>query len=424
MGYFNYFIKCIIRNFAYKLCKPKVFLTVLLCCLVLFGLHTKGYCAWDDSDISALTEQLNSVIDTLNNQSEWLVSIGVDVGTIQTDIANIRNSLNNINTNTANISSYISGLLGKVDTVNSTLASLYAQQNTQYQSIKNELSMIRESLNGVKNEPTSYTFLGTIPDSASQTHQSVKGIKIDYDEKYTYKVVLTCYNTWDSVQQVRVATFNNPLANGFNYSSLSSNFLYLGVLPSKTTVTITYNVPSSNPEYIYFTFAAFINRIEVYRSINGITESLNQNNDLQQQGNQLQQESNQLQQEQNDFLQQGTSDNDVSVDNFNNVDSNDITSSGLTGIFTTIYNSINSWSSKDIVLPIPFTNKSLTIPANYTNNMLGSVGGGSLITIISTVYYFIVARFIVYSITGIINSIKSGSILETDTKNNITTEML
>ena len=56
--------------------------------------------------------------------------------------------------------------------------------------------------------------------------------------------------------------------------------------------------------------------------------------------------------------------------------------------------------------------------------MLSRFGGGSLITIISTVYYFIVGRFIIYSITGIINSIKSGSILETDSKNNITTEML
>lgn len=140
--------------------------------------------------------------------------------------------------------------------------------------------------------------------------------------------------------------------------------------------------------------------------------------------NQLQQEQNQIQQEQNDFLKQETSDDDVSVDSFNSVDSNDITSDGLTGVFTNIYNSITNWSSKDIKLPIPYTSKSIVIPANYTQNMLNSFGGSWVITFISSIYYFIVARFIIYSITGIINSIKSGSILETDSNNNITTDML
>lgn len=109
-------------------------------------------------------------------------------------------------------------------------------------------------------------------------------------------------------------------------------------------------------------------------NVKDIRDNIINTNQKLEQGNQLQEESNQLQKDQNDFLKQETSNNDVSIDSFDNVDSNDITSSGLMGIFNTIYNSINSWSSKDINLPIPFTNKSINIPSNYTSNMLNKVG--------------------------------------------------
>lgn len=209
---------------------------------------------------------------------------------------------------------------------------------------------------------------------------------------------------------------NNALPNGYVFENYPFNLI--GTVPSNTeNYLLEYSVPSSHPKYIYVTWGDFVTNIIVERQISGLTSSIDKNNDLQQ-------ENNQLQQEQNNFLQQGTSDSDISVDGFNSVDSNDITSSGLTGIFTNIYNSITSWSSKDINLPIPHTNKNISIPANYTYNMLSSFGGSWIITFISSIYYFIVARFIIYSITSIINSIKSGSILETDSKNNITTDML
>lgn len=151
---------------------------------------------------------------------------------------------------------------------------------------------------------------------------------------------------------------------------------------------------------------------------------LEQQNKLQEENNKLQQEQNQLQEEQNNFLKQDTSDSDVSVDNFSDIDSNDITSEGLTGIFNTIYNSVVSWKSKDIVLPIPFTDKSVVVPANYVENMIQKTGATWVSTLVHSVYYFIIGRFIVYSITKIVNSIKDGSILNTGNDSNITTDML
>lgn len=215
---------------------------------------------------------------------------------------------------------------------------------------------------------------------------------------------------------VSLLASNNALPNGYVFVNYPFNLI--GTIPANTeNYVLEYSVSSTHPKYIYITWGDFLTNIVVERQISGLTSSIDKNNDLQQ-------ESNQLQQEQNDFLQQESSDSDVSIDGFNSVDSNDITSSGLTGVFTNIYNSINSWTSKDIKLPIPYTNTNITIPANYTYNMLNSFGGAWIITFISSIYYFIVARFIIYSITSIINSIKSGSILETDSKNNITTDML
>lgn len=418
MGYFNYFIKCIIRNFTYKLCKPKVFLTVLLSVVIVLFLHNKGYCAFEDADLEAIMDGFSTVTNNQGTIIGQLSSMGVNVSDIENQLNSIKTTLSTINSNTSNINTKLTDLYNQVNSINSTLTQLAEQQNLQYQSLKSELEMIRESINGTKDENTTFTDLGIINNNNNDTHRKLRGISINYEQGYTYKIKIYATNPWNSIQTMRVGIFNTPIPNGYNYDNYGNDlFPGFAALPASGSTVATYYVPSSQPKYIYFSFGGFITKIEVLRSINGIGDSLQQNNDLQQQGNQLQQE-------QNNFLQQGTSDDDVSIDNFNSVDANDITSSGLTGIFTTIYNSINSWSSKDIVLPVPFTNKSLTIPANYTNNMLGSVGGGSLITIISTVYYFIVARFIVYSITGIINSIKSGSILETDTKNNITTDML
>lgn len=102
----------------------------------------------------------------------------------------------------------------------------------------------------------------------------------------------------------------------------------------------------------------------------------------------------------------------------------DITESGFSTIFTKFYNNITSTSSgTSIILPIPFTNKNITIPSNYTSNILNNHIGGVLKTLIQTIWYYLVAVYIVKDIAKIVQSIKDGSIMsKTDT--NIKTEML
>ena len=440
MGYFNYFIKCIIRKFVNCFFKPKtIFITlVIIFLLYLFGGTSRA--EWTDSDIANLETDLNSILNALSLQLERLEQIKINSEEINNDINIIHEDLDLIYRYVNELEKYtyenglkLDDILTSIQNVNTQILNIYnkLEENQQElltelekdnQAVLEELNMIRDAINGSEEELTTYTDLGIIyPSSSSSTTSAkyrLKIISLPYETKYTYTIKIyykqTASYSFESISYYS----DNLIPNDYIVDDYLSEFKRVGYVPIGTgTYILNFDVPSSNPKYLYLGWGERIEKIEVYRSIKGITESLNQSNDLQQQ-------QNQLQQEQNDFLKQDATDSDVSVDGFNNVDSNDVTSSGLNGVFNNIYSSITSWNSKDISLPIPHTNKSIVIPANYTENMLSSFGGGWIITFVHTVYYFIVGRFMIYSITNIINSIKSGSILNTDSKNNITTDML
>lgn len=427
MGYFNYFIKCIIRNISYKLCKPKVFLTVLLSIVIFFGLKHFGYCAWTDGEIEACLDGLSTITNNQGVIISQLSSMGVNVSDIENKLNSVNNELANISAYTNLTNSHLMDLVAKVENINTTLTTLCQQQNIYFENMNEQIRTIRDALVGSDDTPVTLEYVNIVNGTSPSGYTpGLRKYKIPMLKNYTYIIKVTYKNneSYDITVGYILSSLN--ISNDGVISDSSLN--YLGVVPANSSSTFTITAKDDTRPYLYLTYGYNDITISATGSIEGLIDVLDRTNNQVveniQQGNQLQEQQNQLQQDQNNFLKQETTDNDVSVDSFNSVDSNDITSSGLTGIFTTVYNSINTWSSKDIVLPVPFTNKSLTIPANYTHNMLSSVGGGSLIAIISTVYYFIVARFIIYSVTGIINSIKSGSILETDTKTNITTEML
>lgn len=444
MGYFSYFIKCVIRKFVNMLFKPKMVLALLIIIGVLFAMNITARAEWTNDQILDLQADLFDIIFQLTQQVEDLEKIGQDttvmrqsLTSIDTAVWDISARLQESNRYFYELNSKISTLLNDIDNLNQSINDIYNKldENQQElltelekdnQAVLEELNMIRDSINGTEEEQDTFVDNGLIVcgDQTSGLYR-LKSISLNYEPKYTYTIKIY-YKQGNSYSYVaRVYATDNTIPQEYISTDYWSSFKALGNVPSGTSITsFTYIVPSTNPKHIYFNNFGHIDRIEVYRSIKGITESLNQSNDLQQQQNQLQQESNQLQQEQNNFLSKPSDDSDVSVDSFNNVDSNDITSAGLSGVFNNIYSSITSWNAKNISLPIPYTNKSINIPASYTENMLNSSGGGWIITFIHAVYYFIVGRFMIYGITNIINSIKSGSILNNDSKNNITTDML
>lgn len=263
MGYFNYFVKCIIRNISYKLCKTKVLLTILLSIIILFVLHSKGYCAWTDDDIAYVFDSFATITQNQGVIITQLGDLGVDVSDLERQLTEINTDLDTLK----NIETYSQWTVSNLESLNTKIGSLAIQI-----------------------------------DAIAKSNSNIE-----------------TYSEW---QLQVLESINNKLD------------------------TITSSILEKQD--------AIKEEVEL--------------------GNQLQEQNNQIQQEQNNFLKQEQNDNDVSIDSFNNVDSNDITSSGLTGIFNTIYNSINSWSSKDINFPVPFTDKSINIQANYTSNMLNRVG--------------------------------------------------
>lgn len=102
---------------------------------------------------------------------------------------------------------------------------------------------------------------------------------------------------------------------------------------------------------------------------------------------------------------------------------NDITQEGLNGIFTSIYNAFCTGQAQDIVFPIPFTNKNITLHANYVRQMLINSNSNWVITIIEAFWWYLISRFIIKDITNKITKIKSGNIEDIE-NNNIKGDML
>ena len=119
--------------------------------------------------------------------------------------------------------------------------------------------------------------------------------------------------------------------------------------------------------------------------------------------------------EQTDYLEDDTINNNsiyLPQDN-----TNDITQNGLNTIFTNIYNAFCTGQAQDIVFPIPFTNKNITLQANYIRNMLTNSGSTWVITIIEAFWWFLISRFIVKDITNKITKIKGGNIEDIENSN-------
>lgn len=385
MGYFNYFVKCIIRNIAYRLCRPKVLLSFLFIILLTFIFC--NYCFGASAE---------GQVQLVNPNNDFVNEYGDTVATIQ-----------------------------------------YDNQFLSVKTIEEEIQ--REFILKL------YSMYSSTPDSAKLIARDIleKIRSISLDSNGGGDNMGIYIQRAGAASQYRVNFYKHKsLSDAVGYGAYVNYNLYFLNVPYQTGIVERYNL-DNNTHWVLTTaelklqipvpmIGVFVPEwITLFRDF-GLINSVEQNtlgaieeqNNLINEQNRLQEEQNEQQKEQNDFLKEEATDDDVSVDSFNSVDSNDITSDGLTGVFNNIYNSITSWSSKDINLPIPYTNKSIKIPANYTENMLNSSGAGWIVTFVHSIYYFIVARFIIYSITSIINSIKSGSILETDSRNNITTDML
>lgn len=113
---------------------------------------------------------------------------------------------------------------------------------------------------------------------------------------------------------------------------------------------------------------------------------------------------------------------DVSADSSSLPSDNtaDITADGFNNIFTQLYNTFTSGSAKDLIITIPFTEKSFTI---NSSNVYGSADLGFVKTLIQLFWYFVISYFIVQDVGKKINKVKSGNIEDVQ-ENNVKEDLL
>lgn len=128
----------------------------------------------------------------------------------------------------------------------------------------------------------------------------------------------------------------------------------------------------------------------------------------------------------NDFM----SSEDVDQDSYDMPTTNptqDPTTDGINNIFNKFYSRITNWDSSNISVYIPFANKSFTIPANASEQLLAKFSnmglGSTLKSLISAVWFYVLARYIIKDVQKYVDGLKTGEIL-TKSDTNIKTEML
>lgn len=217
MGYFNYFIKCIIRNISYKLCKPKVFITVLLSIFILFGLKHYGFCALSDLDYEMIADGFSTITSNQGILISQLSSIGVDVKDLENSLSQIRSALSSIQSNQATIATQLNNIYNKIDTLNTNILNIYNRLDSNQkelltelekdnQAVLEELQMIRDALNGSDVENSSYS-QSTINSSNSTPVEKLKVITIDYEKGYSYTIKLTYRNPYRWQYECKLTCF-------------------------------------------------------------------------------------------------------------------------------------------------------------------------------------------------------------------------
>ena len=417
MGYFNYFIRCIIRNIAYKLCKPKVFLTVLLSVSIFFGLKHFGYCVLDDTDYEMIADGFATVTQNQGVIISQLSSMGVDVSDIENDLNSVKSDISQIETNTNNIASTVADIYLKLNSINNNIINIYNQLEENQKELISELEQqndtIVEELESIKSilSGSVSTFSGVTFNSTSFAYGNPAPSSRNYN--YTMSVVdnsavnfgYTTFNGFEYLESNTTYTFS--LVSGgtpgtgtnvfYTYDDVSvgnSCFLrYLGnygvgnstftiTNTTKRKITLIFNNPSA--------FSGSVWEVSVSQAgiLDGINSSIN---------------------EQGQNINNSITNSDVDIDSSTlpSDDTQDITQDGFNNIFNQLYNTFTSGSAQDVVITIPFTNKSFVI---NRANVYGSANLGFIKTIIEAFWYFIISYFIVRDVGKKINKIKSGNI--------------
>lgn len=360
-------------------CK-KIFLVFVFS---LFVFTTNVFAEWNGNDINALTSQINSLIEQNNNMISWLTTINSTLaGDLGSDLESIKNNLNTLSHN---------------------YDELVAIKN-QLTALNNNITTIMNSLTGGQYsysfKLSGSTYCESVPDlDTISSNGSVKLLqpgainagfkKIDYNflKGVTYKFTFNKTGSNSSSTKIFYTTDNcsfGATVNVIYLGNFTADNLNFSITPTENcTITLLVKnagaVSGSNGTFnISGSSSGALDKIQ-----GAITES-------------------------GDKINNSITDDNVNVESsLPSNDTNDVTMEGFNSIFNTIKNAFTGSTSNDIVLSIPFTDKSITI--NY-NNVFGSFSFGILSNIINAFWFFVVSLFIVNDIRHKIHMIQSGNI--------------
>lgn len=96
---------------------------------------------------------------------------------------------------------------------------------------------------------------------------------------------------------------------------------------------------------------------------------------------------------------------------------NDPSANGINNIFNLFYNAFCTGEPQNIVFPIPFTNKNITLSPYYVRDMCNNNGASWVVTFIDAFWQFLVAVFVIKDVSKKINKIKTGDIENIENEN-------
>lgn len=166
------------------------------------------------------------------------------------------------------------------------------------------------------------------------------------------------------------------------------------------------------PEWIdLFKTAGIISSSEDTQSI---VSALNKNNQIQQDVYNEVQKNTQATEDLKNSITDPNVDASENISGLPSDNTQDITEDGFNNIFNMFYNTFTTKNSKDLVINIPFTNKSFTI---NSSNVYSGFDGGIVSTLINAFWYFVTGLYIVKDVGRKINKIKSGNVEDIQSSN-------
>lgn len=453
MGYFNYFVRCLIRRFVRCFFNRKTFIFLFIIGIVIFlSLYNFAYGVENillvpstiylerdalnhfyaqDSDISTGGSKSRYAYYYFTTGTTYIIegnsSVSVPNAYVLPTLPGGTNESYDISGQAVvpinKYSSFVSGFDGYVLLPYSDSANVKV-----YQAGSDAIDSLRDAIVGSPEEfplkTSQFTRVATplIVDGASKTFiagsQTVYYFELpDYN---TYNYTINFKSTSTSLITTMIGVCDEIPAVGVNYGSLR-----ITDLSASNNFTFTGSFTSLGHKYLYLRINGTISwELDVSRVSKSNLGSIGDNilSSAQETQQSIQDSAAATQntikdsalatqntiKESSQQMQNTITDSSVDVSTDLPKDTTqDITATGFDNLFGSIRNTFTTGRAQDLKVTIPFTNKSFTINSSNVYNGLefGIVGN-----LINTFWWFCVSSYIVHDIYKKINAIKSGNI--------------